>query len=310
MNWNIILITMSICLSGLTVAAEEKALADYSETEALALIDKGGGDLIKKHGEEMLQILYFKKKPTDEELREMVANHSGLKITKQDYPVLKALKSGGEVTLEMLRRTEHFNYPLHPMKLEGIAYLLFELKGLEGAIQFAETQIAAEKTLYAVDNWRLIIDMMNRPELPKGLFFIKRTVEGRKIKPTKAQVREQRIRLKHLSSQMQEAGSRDFLNNHCRFHKILQAVLQFKSKEGKWPDSLFQLVQIKSLNWSEIGFIDSEGFTYVPRLLRSLENPNRKQKIMWLSAHDGKYVLEGFLNGEIKVQVVQTQNGK
>jgi hypothetical protein len=153
---------------------------------------------------------------------------------------------------------------------------------------------------------------MNHPKLPTGHFFIKRMISGTflEIKPTLAQVLASRMRLKQLSLQMQDAGSRDFLDCHYRFHKILQTVIQFKSNEGKWPVSLFQLVQRDSLSWTEIGFIDSEGFSYAPRLLSSLENPNMEQRIMWLSAPDGKYVLEGFLNGEINVRVVQTQNGK
>jgi hypothetical protein len=203
----------------------------------------------------------------------------------------------------MLQESKYFKYPQHSTDLEVIAFLLFDMMGLKNATQFAEARIAG-KSGYELANWKLIIDMIKRPELPSGNFFIERTVSSnlREPVPTIEQLRRQRIQLKDLLLLNQENGSHDLLNHHYRFHKILKAVIQINSDEEDWPDSIYQIAKKKYLDWPDINFIDHEGFSYTPRIINSLKNDDEQQKVLSLTAPDENYVLEGFLNGDINIK--------
>ena len=106
----IIIALLFVGSSSHLACAQDKKLIDYPRKEAIALLEQGGAELIKKYGEEMLELIFLQEIPTDEELLDMTSE-LGMRSKKKDLPVFKALKSGGETSIELIRHTQFFKYP-------------------------------------------------------------------------------------------------------------------------------------------------------------------------------------------------------
>jgi hypothetical protein len=278
--------------------AQDKKLIDYPRKEAIALLEEGGPELVKKHGEEMLDFIYLTLIPTDEEQLELASSPNRQeRRKKQDLPVFKALKSGGETSLELIRRTDFFKYPRHLSDLEVIAFFLYDMKGQKEAIAFAEV-IMSGKTGYERNNWQTIVALINNDQLSQGNFFygkLSNTMEEI------LRVNKMETQMKNQVNKMQEPEQSRFFANHYRFQKILEALIKYYSTEKVWPDSLYLLAEKKLIEMPEISFIDADGFAHIPMLLGKLKDGDNSQKVLWLPVPDEKYILEGSLDGDIKI---------
>lgn len=300
MNHRIFQVIAVMALSGSSAMAEEKLLSAYTTEQFHDLIEQGGEPLIKAHGDELLSLLYFKRKPTDAELLEMTSNPRITKETKRDLPVFQALRNAGDATLQLLRHSTYFDYPQHPTDLEVIAYLLQEIMERDAAASFAEDRIN-EETAYARDNWLTINDMLKRPELASGHFIVERTAKGSTVEPapTIEQLRKERMQIKKLLTMMPPEDSSSFLSIHRQFRKVLEACLLSHTAKKKWPSSLYSLVQEGKLKESELAFLDRDQFWYVPRLSKNTNNNNIEHCVLKLDTPDGKFTIQGFLSGRI-----------
>jgi len=297
-KYSILLTLLFLSVGSPLAYAQDKKLIDYPRKEAIALLEAGGPELVKKHGEEMLDFIYLTLIPTDEELLELTSSPNRQeRRKKQDLPVFKALKSGGETSLELIRRTDFFKYPRHLSDLEVIAFFLYDMKGQKEAITFAEATMSG-KTGYERNNWQTIVTLINNDELSEGYFFygkLSNTMEEI------LRVNKLETKMKNQVSKMQEPEQSKFFANHYRFQKIIEALLKYYSTEKVWPDSLYLLAEKKLIEMPEISFIDAEGFAHIPMLLGQLKVGEKTQKVLWLPVPDEKYILEGFLDGDIKI---------
>lgn len=279
--------------------AEEKPLSSYSDQEFHELIERGGENLIKVHGDDLLSLLYFRKKPTDDELLQMTANPPVLKEKKHDLPVFQALRNAEDATIELLRHSIFFDLPQHQTDLEVIACLLHDILGHDGAAKFALERIK-EGTAYANENWLAISSLLEHPKLASGHFIVEKTVKDR---PAIEQLRKERIQLKNLLSTIPADDTSAFLSVHCQFRKVLEKCLEHRSTMGHWPTSLLSLVVDGNLKESEILFLDSGGFLYVPRIRKAVDDDS-KESVLNLVTPDGKFTFRGFLNGTIDIAQV------
>lgn len=295
--------TLILCCAA--AAAGEKPLSAYSEEEFHELIEQGGGNLIKDHGDDLLSLLYFRKKPTDAELLEMTANPPVLKEKKRDLPVFQALRNAENATIDLLRHSSFFDLPQHQTDLEVIAYLLHDILGHDGAASFAQDRIK-EGTAYANENWLAIASLLERPKLASGHFIVEKTAKGSKVEPDPAieQLRKERIQLKNLLSTIPAEDTRVFLSVHCQFRKVLETCLKHRSTKGHWPTSLFSLVVDGNLKESEILFLDSGGFLYVPRIRKAVDEDDSQESVLNLVTPVGNFTIRGFLDGTIDVAQV------
>ena len=167
----IIMALYFVAISSNFAYAQDKKLIDYPRKEAIALLEAGGTDLIKKHGEEILEAMYLQVIPTDEELWERSsAPERNRRNEKRNLPAFKALKSGGEASLNLIQNTRFFKYPRYLSYLEVIAFFLLDAKGQKEALQFAEGQMV-NKIGYEKENWQTIINLLKKAELAEGYFF-------------------------------------------------------------------------------------------------------------------------------------------
>lgn len=286
-----------LCLAA--AVAEEKSLSAYSTDEFHELIEKGGDNLITDHGDDLLSLLYFRKKPTDAELLEGTANPSVLKEKKRDLPVFQALRNAENATIELLRDSHFFDFPQHQTDLEVIAYLLHDILGHDGAASFAQDRIK-EGIAYANENWRSIASLLEHPKLASGHFIIGKTDKDR---TAIEQLRKERIQLKNLLAIIPAEDTVSFLGVHCQFRKVLDECLEHRSVKGHWPMSLLSLVVDGDLKESEILFLDSGGFLYVPRIRKAVDDDS-KESVLNLVTPDGKFTFRGFLDGTIDIAQV------
>jgi hypothetical protein len=292
--------TLILCFS--TAIGEEKPLSTYSNDEFNELIEQGGDNLIKDHGDDLLSLLNFRKKPTDAELLEATANPSVLKEKKRDLPVFHALRNAENATIELLRHSRFFDLPQHQADLEVIAYLLHDILGHDGAASFAHDRIK-EGTAYANDNWHLIASLLEHPRLASGHFIVEKTEKDR---TAIEQLRKERIQLKNLLATIPDKDTKSFLGVHCQFRKVLDKCLEHRNKKGHWPTSLLSLVVDGNLNESEILFLDSGGFLYVPRVRKDVDDDS-KEYVLDLVTPDEKFTFRGFLNGSIDIYQVDAK---
>jgi hypothetical protein len=285
-------------ISSHLVCAQDKKLIDYPRKEAIALLEAGGSELIKKHGEEMLEFIYLTEIPTDEELFEETSSpNKEMRRKKQDLPVFKALKSNGEASLELIRNTHYFKYPQPFSDLEVIAFFLLDLKSKDEALRFARDQMAGQYG-YEKENWQTIMTLINNDDLSKGNFLYEKKLDFRAEMNRMDMLRPQ---MKKQVNDMQVPEQNRFFANHYRFQKILEALLKYYSTEKVWPGSLYLLAEKKLIEMPEISFMDADGFAHIPMLLGQLKDGKETQKVLWLQIPDAKYILEGSLNGDIKI---------
>jgi hypothetical protein len=294
--------TLILCFSA--AVAEEKPLSAYSNDEFIELIEQGGDNLIKDHGDDLLSLLYFRKKPTDAELLEATANPSVLKEKKRDLPVFQALRNAENATIELLRHSSFFDLPQHQTDLEVIAYLLHDILGHDGATSFVQDRIK-EGTAYANENWLAIASLLERPKLASGHFIVEKTAKGSKVEPDPEieQLRKERIQLKYLLTTIPAEDISAFLGVHCKFRKVLEACLKHRSTKGNWPTSLYRLIDDGNLKESQLLFLDTDGFLYVPRFREAVDDDSQ-ESVLNLVTPDGKFTIRGFLDGTIDVAQV------
>lgn len=276
------------------VSAQEKKLFVPSNAELSTLLDKGGKDLVNQHGEEMLEWMYWRiitKEMDDPSEPRLLRNK------KNDLPVYRALKSGGDATIALLNRSNFFKYPRHFNELEVIAFLLFELVGHNESISIAEKKLLVAKN-YEKANWVEIKSLLALPDLSSGFFYYETKKD---IAPESYQITLQVRQIKEHSTVMDEVAFENFLAAHYKFHTIVKALLQYRSQENSWPTSLYLLTQKQLLDFQGITFPDSAGFLHTPNLLGELKGEDQKQKVLYLQIPDGKYIFEGKLDGSINV---------
>lgn len=304
MNFTFFQFIALLVLCFTAVKAEEKSLTAYSDEEFYELMNQGGENLVKDHGDELLSLLYFRKKPTDAELLEATANPSVLKETKGDLPVFQVLRNAEDATIELLRHSGFFDLPQHRTDLEVIAYLLQDILGHDRATSFAQDRIK-EETAYANANWRAIASLLEHPKLATGHFIVEKTAKGSKVKldPTIEQLRKERIQLKNLVSTIPAGDISAFLSVHCQFRKVLEACMEHRSTKGHWPTSLLSLLEDGNLKESEVLFLDLGGFLYVPRIKKDVDNDSQ-ESVLSLVTPDDKFTIRGFLDGSIEVAPV------
>jgi hypothetical protein len=236
----------------------------------------------------------------------MTSNPPIVKETKRDLPVFQALRKGGETTLQLLRKSKYFDLPQHSCDLEVIAYLLQDMIGKEEVAKFVEERVDATEA-YARYNWLKISDMIKMPELASGHFIVEKTAKGSttEYSPTREQLRILRNQLKILLATMPEKDGQNFLSIHLQFRKILEAYLQYQVIKGKRPVTIFSLVQEGFLKESEILFLDSDQFWYIPRFSKDVPREDNDQCILKLVTPDEKFILKGLQNGELQVSVIE-----
>lgn len=276
-------------------------LSDRTAEDAHSLIARGGESLIELHGEELLELLYFRPQPTDEELLEATSDPPLLKPRKEDLPVYRAFLNESEASLQLLRSADYFKYPQHPADLEVIAYLILDILGHDDASNFVEDRLK-EGMGYATYNWDVIKGMLEKPELASGRFIVGKAEKGSLAgpAPTTEQLREERMQLKNLLTTMPPDDVTGFLSVHLRFRTILGACLQHRSTKEHWPASLLSVVDDGNLKKSDILFKDLGGFLYVPRIKMAVEDDSQ-ESVLELVTPDGKFTIRGFLDGTIDV---------
>jgi hypothetical protein len=151
---------------------------------------------------------------------------------------------------------------------------------------------------YEKENWQTIINLLKKAELAEGYFFYE-SITNAVI--SSGIVQMQGILMKEQLKKIPEAEQSSFFENHYRFQKVLKASLEYNAIEKAWPDSLYLLAEKKLITISDISFIDKEGFAHIPMLLGQLKDGKETQKVLWLEIPDAKYILEGSLNGDIKI---------
>lgn len=289
----------------------EPLMSNLSESSFLELLGNGGEILIQNQGDALLELLYFKRKPTDAELEKMTFNPPVLKDKKDDLPVFQALKNGGKSTLDMLTTTAFFDYPVHPAELEVIAYLLMDIMGAEKAAQFAKER-SVVKDCFRKDNWNQILKMLDDPKIHSGHFIVERFVPGniKEIQPTLSDLVNERAGFKKLLSEAKTIDSVDAAYNYYHFRKILLAVNKFSFEKRTQPQSLYDLVSENYLPQSALMFTDSESFFYVPRYFYIKQKNDENKEILKLDSPDNKLYFKGYTNNTILAFPIKPTNTK
>lgn len=301
---NILLAASLFCWFGTTEVrlSAESTLANLSDPVFLELLGKGGTDLFKEHGDQLLELLYFRSKPTEAELEKMTSNPPVLKEKKADLPVWQALRNGGKSTLDLLSDTDFFDYPVHPAELEVIAYLLSDMMGSENSTQFAKEK-APIRDSFRKDNWIQILKMLEDRRLRSGHFIVDRLIPGTstEIQPTMSDLVQERAQLRKLASVAKDIGAIDLPENYYRFRKILLAIGKFSSENEKPPPFLYDLVAKNYLEPSALTFTDSQQFSYNPRYLANHQKDDGNKEILRIESPDEKLLFKGYMNCQIQV---------
>lgn len=296
MKYPKVILAALLLSSASMVYAELVSLSDFEENKVHEMIANGGESLIVDHGEELLGLLYFRPKPTDEELLEASGNPPLLKPRKKDLPVYRAFKSQEEATMDLLKKTSRFKLPEHRSNLEVVSYLIYDVLGEKKAKMFVSEMLAGA-TAFEKENWETILGMLDDPALKTGHFICDGVFSSPKTKPTISSILKQRDSI-GAALDGDEDGS---LEEIYRFGRIAKAIRYYIAEHNSLPNTIFDLVSAENISAADLVFESSAGYQVVPQLWFGKIDEIKDDSVVILDFPDCELELRGLIDGTVRI---------